>query len=449
MAWGISLFNLPELFRQRSLRYRILLAGFIWFSLIMLSAAILLPKALHDYLDEQMTEQASLHLDELSALVDFSQQGELLVQGQLSDPRFREPYSGWYWQVQSGSDVLRSRSLWDAQFDITRGEEPDDQDLILNERHLTFSSQARPIQITVAMDSEPTEQTFELLTNGLMLALLAIGISSMLLIALQSYWSLRPMSTLQEDLKRVHEGKIDRLCGQYPDEVQPVVDDLNRLLFHYSELLQRARHHTGNLAHALKTPLAVIVNETATLPQSQQQVLKLALEQLQNRINYHLGRARMAGSSKILAVDSCPADVVDSLAMVFEKAYASRDIVVINELDDRIRVAVEVRDLEEMLGNLLENAFKWAASQIRVYAKQIDTSLCLFINDDGPGLLPAQMDLVLQRGVRLDEQTPGSGLGLNIVRDIVTSYRGTLTLATGPSGGLQVQLQVPLVSPVS
>ena len=439
------MFNLPDLFRQRSLRYRILLGGFIWLLLIMLSAAIFLPRAVHNYLHDQFRVQANLHLDELSALVDFDYQGKLLVQGRLSDPRFRQPYSGWYWQVQSGTNVLRSRSLWDAQFDIADGEAPDDQDLLFSNRQLTLSWHNKPIQLTVAMDSQPTEETFELLTNGMMLALLVVGISSMLLIALQIYWSLRPMSTLQADLKAVHEGKIDRLCGAYPDEVQPVVDDLNRLLFHYGELLQRARHHTGNLAHALKTPLAVIVNETATLPESQQQVLNSALEQLQNRINYHLGRARMAGTSKILAVDSCPADVVDSLAMVFEKAYASRDIVVINELDDRIRVAVEVRDLEEMLGNLLENAFKWANSMVRVYAEQTDTSLWLFIDDDGPGLLPAQMDLVLQRGVRLDEQTPGSGLGLNIVHDIITSYQGALTLTTGRSGGLQVQLQVPLV----
>lgn len=417
-------------------------------SLILLAAAFFLPKVVHNYLRDQFDEQAMLYLDELSGLVEFTNQGGLAVLGRLSDPRFRKPYSGWYWQVQYGDDVLYSRSLWDGQFDIAAGESPENQDLLFSNRKLTLSWQTEPIQLTVAMNSQPVEETFQVLTNGLMLVLLAIGISSMLLIALQIHWSLLPMSTLQADLNSVHQGKIDRLSGQYPDEVQPVVDDLNRLLFHYGELLERARHHTGNLAHALKTPLAVIVNETATLPESQQHVLNTALEQLQNRINYHLGRARMAGTSKILAVASCPADVVDSLATVFEKAYANRDVIVINELDDQVRVAVEVRDLEEMLGNLLENAFKWATSQIRVYAEQTDTSLWLFIDDDGPGLLPEQMELVLQRGVRLDEQTPGSGLGLNIVHDIVTSYRGELALATGQSGGLQIQLQLPLVGVV-
>ena len=439
------MFSLRELFHQRSLRHRILLGSFLWLSLILLSAAIFLPEAVRRYLHDQLTDQATLHLDELSSLVEFTPEGTLLVQGRLSDPRFRKPYSGWYWQVQSGDQMLRSRSLWDARFDIGAGESPGNQDLLFSNRQLTFSWQTEPIQLTIAMDSQPTEQTFDVLTDGLMLALLAIGISAMLLIALQIHWSLRPMSTLQADLKSVRQGEADRLSGQYPEEVQPVVDDLNRLLFHYGELLERARHHTGNLAHALKTPLAVIVNETETLPENQQQVLNSALEQLQTRINYHLARARMAGTSKILAVDSCPADVVDALAMVFEKAYVSRDIVVINELDDRVRVAVEVRDLEEMLGNLLENAFKWATSQVRVYAEQTDTSLWLFIDDDGPGLLPEQMNIVLQRGVRLDEQTPGSGLGLNIVQDIISSYRGVLALATSQSGGLQIQLQLPLV----
>lgn len=433
------------LFRPNSLRHRTLLGAFVFLSLILLAAAIFLPRVVHNYLYDQLAQQGILHLDELSALVELTPQGELAVHGRLSDPRFRKPYSGWYWQVSSGAEVLGSRSLWDAHLDIGQGTSPAGRDLLFSHRQLSFAGHDSPIALTVAIDGQSTEETVAVLTNGLMLALAAIAISSLILIALQIHWTFRPMATLQADLQAVHDGHIDRLSGRYPQEVQPVVADLNRLLFHYAELLERARHHTGNLAHALKTPLAVIANETATLPADKQQVLNTAIQQLQNRINYHLGRARMAGTSQILAVNSCPAEVVDSLVMVFEKAYASRDLLVINELDDRLRVAVEVRDLEEMLGNVLENAFKWARSQVLVYGEQTDSTLCLCIDDDGPGLSPDQLTHVLQRGVRLDEQTPGSGLGLNIVQDIVTSYQGELTLGASQSGGLQVRLQLPLV----
>ncbi len=433
---------------HHSLRYRLLLGAFIWLSLVCFSAAFFLPRAVHNYLYDQLAEQTTLYLDEITAFVDLKPDGQLAMKGVLSNPRFRKPYSGWYWQIETESSVLRSRSLWDSRFDISQGEGPNHQTLVFSERLLSLSSQNQVIKATVAVDSQALEDTYEMFASGTFITLALIAISSLIFIALQIRWSLSPMKTLKDDLQSVRDGQIDRLRGRYPNEVQPVVDDLNRLLFHYAELLERSRHHTGNLAHALKTPVAILVNEVELLPESYRPVFRKTIEQLENRINYHLGRARVAGSARILAARSCPAGVVDALTLAFDKVYAHRHVVLINELDDDTWVTVEERDLEELLGNIIENAFKWSAGIIRVHGEEQSNQLALYIDDDGPGLTEEQMRQVMMRGVRMDEQVPGSGLGLDIVQEIAHSYRGVVMLAMSAMGGLQVQLMLPL-SPVS
>lgn len=441
--WGIGLVSLRNFVLQHSLRYRLLLGAFIWLSMVLIAAGLFIPRVVHNYLYAQLTEQTELYLDEITAFVGLKADGQLSMKGLLSNPRFRKPYSGWYWQVETENSVLRSRSLWDARFDIGQGEEPDYQALIFNERQLSLGAGGAMIKATVAVDSQPTDETYDVLTGGMLIALAVVAFSSLLFIALQIRWSLRPMAMLKEDLQSVHDGRIDRLLGQYPKEVQPVVDDLNRLLFHYAELLERSRHHTGNLAHALKTPVAILVNEVATLPDSYRPAFLTAIEQLENRINYHLGRARMAGSARILAARSCPAAVVDAITLAFDKVYAHRHVVLVNELDDHVWVTVEERDLEEILGNVIENAFKWSAGLIRVHGVKQEHQLSIYIDDNGQGLTPEEMDKVMKRGVRMDEQVPGSGLGLDIVQEIAHSYQGSLALASSAMGGLQVQIVLP------
>ena len=450
-ALGTSLANIRQFsrikhrFNSRSLKQRLLISACLWLVLVVTTAAIFLPQVVQSYLYDQLNDQAELYLDDLSAFVDVSPEGMPILLESIADPRFRKPYSGWYWQIKTTQGELRSRSLWDASFDIDREKGPDEQQLLFSSRTLSLGEQSSEIELTVAIDAEPTEETLEVLSGGILITLAMIAFSLLVLLWLQIQWSLKPMVTLQYDLLSVREGKDDKLQGHYPSEVQPVVDDLNRLLFHYGELLERARHHTGNLAHALKTPLSIIQNEVAQLPQAQQPILLSAIHQLQERMNYHLARARVAGSSQILAAQSCPADVVDNVTMAFETAYADRDVVLVNELDDDIQVAVDTRDLEEMLGNLIENAFKWSSGLIRVHSESADNQLSILVNDNGPGLKPEQMEQVLQRGVRMDEQTPGTGLGLNIVCEIARSYQGELRLSSSAMGGLQAVLILPLV----
>ncbi|MES6236223.1 hypothetical protein U6Y41_12595, partial [Cutibacterium acnes] len=199
----------------------------------------------------------------------------------------------------------------------------------------------------------------------IILALLFSGV--LILISAQISWSLWPLGKMQKELALLRKGEQSSLNENYPKEVYPLVKDLNALLFHYQELLERARNHAGNLSHALKTPLSVLKNEVAKLSDEQKQALQEPIEQIQQHIDYHLGRARMAGAANILAVKTLPSERVDAISMAFDKVYAAREITLVNELDSNLCVAVEPTDFDEMIGNLLENSYKWANSLIRVY----------------------------------------------------------------------------------
>ena len=250
---------------------------------------------------------------------------------------------------------------------------------------------------------------------------------------------------MQRELALLKSGEQSSLDETYPREVSPLVRDLNALIFHYQELLERARNHAGNLSHALKTPLSVLKNEVTQLPKEQQKHLIAPVNQIQSHIDYHLGRARMAGSMNILAVKAPVSKRVDAISLAFDKVYADRNVILINELDTALEVSVDPVDLDEMVGNLLENGYKWAKSIIRVYSESLESDMVkIYIEDDGPGISENDLEKVIQRGVRLDETTPGSGLGLNIVSEIAHSYRGNLQLEKGKMGGLKATLTLKL-----
>ncbi|NCO47203.1 MAG: ATP-binding protein, partial [Vibrio sp.] len=290
-------------------------------------------------------------------------------------------------------------------------------------------------------DEAPLQDTLNSVISQLWMILGLLFSGVLVLIGLQVSWSLRPLGKMQKELAALRKGQQASLSDEYPKEVFPLVNDLNALLFHYQELLERARNHAGNLSHALKTPISVLRNEIDHLDFAQQQTLRTPIEQLQKQIDYHLGRARMAGSMNILAVKANPSERVDAISMAFDKIYAQREITLVNELDSDLEVAVDPTDLDEMLGNLLENSYKWAASLVRVHAKNREEGWVeIHIEDDGPGIAEQDLAKAVQRGVRLDETTSGSGLGLNIVSEMAHSYRGTLTLSTSTMGGLKAVL---------
>ncbi|MBS9900974.1 ATP-binding protein [Vibrio alginolyticus] len=434
--------------KRLSIKSRLVLAAIVWLTAMILAAGVTIPTQVYNYMVDDTRSQLSIFMDEVAAQLEVDNTGHLSLAAQLSDPRFNRPYSGLYWSASTEASLERSRSLWDKKIEYkgldkdaygARGEK-----LITLEKALYLPDYDGPIHIIIGIDEEPIKNTLQTLIGQLWLILGLLFAGVLTVILLQIAWSLSPLTKLQKELAELKSGNKKSLEETYPKEISPLIFDLNALLFHYQELLERARNHAGNLSHALKTPLSVLKNEVQTLEPEAQSRLRAPINQIQDHIDYHLGRARMAGSMNILSVKSNPADRVDAISMAFDKVYASRSITLINELDSELNVAVEQTDLDEMLGNLLENGYKWANSMIRVHSSQDKENIHIIIEDDGPGIPKEKLSQVIKRGVRLDEKTPGSGLGLNIVSEMAHSYRGQLTLDTSALGGLKASLVLHL-----
>jgi signal transduction histidine kinase len=411
---------------------------------MILAAGVTIPTQVYNYMVDDTRSQLSVFMDEIAAQLEVDHSGHLSLTAQLSDPRFSRPYSGLYWSASTKVSLERSRSLWDKRIEYKELAKDAygarDEKLITLEKVLYLPDYDGPIHVVVGIDEEPIKNTLQTLIGQLwlILGLLFAGVLTVILV--QIAWSLSPLTKLQKELAELKSGNKTRLEETYPKEISPLIADLNALLFHYQELLERARNHAGNLSHALKTPLSVLKNEVRTLEPTAQTRLEEPLNQIQSHIDYHLGRARMAGSMNILSVKANPAERVDAISMAFDKVYAQRDITLVNELDSDLNVSVEKTDLDEMIGNLLENGYKWAKRMIRVHSSQDKDNIRIIIEDDGPGIPSEQLAKVTQRGFRLDEATPGSGLGLNIVSEMAHSYRGQLNLEESKMGGLKATL---------
>lgn len=438
--------------RKLSLKTRLLLAATLWLSAMLLMAGVAIPGLVRDYLDQELQQQLGYTMDEVVANLELNKQGNLDLTTPLSDPRYNQPYSGFYFSISSADQTMRSRSLWDRTIKIKDNNKlhkryygAKKERLVAIERTIFLPGINSPINIIIGQDEDPIEQAMHSLIGQLWLILALLGVGILGLIVAQVSWSLRPLNQMQKELKQLKSGQRSTLEQQYPKEIAPLVDDLNALIFHYQELLDRARNHAGNLSHALKTPLSILKNEIAHLDTDDANKLTPSIKQIQSQIDYHLGRARMAGSMNILAVKASPSERVDAISMAFDKVYASKELLLISELDPGLFVAVEQADLDEMLGNLLENAYKWAKGIIKVYSQPIDShETYIIIEDDGPGIPQQLWDKAIKRGIRLDESTPGTGLGLNIVSEMAHSYRGQLTLQTSSLGGLKAILRLQL-----
>lgn len=446
--------QLKHTFKKLSLKSRLLLAAAFWLSAMIFAAGIGIPKLVNDYLVQDVESQLLLSMDEITANIEVNSKGNLIMPSRLSDPRFSQPYSGLYWTVSTKGYELRSRSLWDKKLTFaednlsinTKVKGANNEELIYVQKNIYLPEIKQPITITIGLDEDPLEKTLHQLTGQLWIILGLLFSGVLFLIGIQVSWSLRPLAKMQSELVMLRKGEQQALSQHYPQEIAPLVSDLNALLFHYQELLERARHHAGNLSHSLKTPLSVLNNELSYLTEEEKARLSIPIEQLQEHIDYHLGRARMAGAMNILSVATSPSERIDAISMAFDKVYAEREILLINELDTESKITVDKTDLDEMLGNLLENSYKWAHSMIRVHASiPVNNQISIIIEDDGCGIPKEKFEHVLKRGFRLDESTPGTGLGLHIVNEMAHSYRGSLALDKSPMGGLKATLTFPLV----
>ncbi len=260
---------------------------------------------------------------------------------------------------------------------------------------------------------------------------------------LSAQLGLAPLSQLRKELDRIRQGKQESFKGTYPPEISPLTNDINTLVTHYRSLLERARTHTGNLAHALKTPISVMQNDLDSDNEPDKALLLSQLNTMRQHVEYHLARARLAGSARILGASCSPYQQCKNAASAFERLYQIKGLAVNLEADPALKVAVDAKDFDEMAGNLIENAFKWAENGLWIHTRASENMVEVYVEDDGPGMTEHECQQALQRGKRIDEHTPGSGLGLSIVVDVVAAYQGRLSLTRSELGGLCACLYLP------
>jgi len=310
----------------------------------------------------------------------------------------------------------------------------------------------RRYSIVVAGPIDWPETRVSEFRTKLAMALALAGLGLVLMTLFQVRFGLSPLRAIERDLGRVRAGEAQKLEGRLPVEIQPLQQELNALITSNQEIVDRARTQVGNLAHALKTPLAVITNEADEDKSSFAAKVAQQASLMRDQVNLYLDRARMAAQVGTIGKVTEVAPLIEPLQRALERIYRDKGVAIAVECPDGAKFQGEKQDLEEMLGNLLDNACKW--SKGRVYltvaapeapARTGSRRLAVTVEDDGPGLSDEQRSKIGKRGMRLDESKPGTGLGLSIVADLAQSYRGHLQLSMSPHGGLAVTLDLPSV----
>lgn len=452
-----------------SLRGRLLLGTLAWILASVLVAGWVLVDLFRQHVERQLASELAVHMSQLVAALPLDDQEKPVFRFEPTDPRFLKPLSGLYWQVDRLAPggvvdvaVFHSRSLWDEVLQLPEGQVasvegrldpivgPDGIALLARVRVVTPPGGVAAYRLVVAADRSLLDQPmarFRLML-AISLGLLALGMT--LAAIMQVVVGLKPLSALRNALAGVREGHQSRIEGVFPQEIQPLVDEFNQVLQNNQQIVQRARTHAGNLAHALKTPLSVLAN---AVRQDDSLLGRQVSEQVavaQRHVDYHLARARAAAAVRAPGVSTPALPVIQGLTRVLLKVYAGKGVQIdLNVSPENLSFRVESQDVQEMLGNLMDNACKWADRQVSVTVQPAITgeaeagSVCVRVEDDGPGLPEAQRQMIFDRGVRLDERMPGSGLGLDIVRDLVQTYGGKVQAGPSAAGGLAITLVLP------
>ncbi len=444
--------------RIKSLSLRLVVGAAISVAVALAIAAALLTTLFRDYVERGLAARLNAQLDGLIAVTEITADGRPQPRRALSEPRFAMPLSGWYWQITPASGDMppvRSRSLWDSVLmfppSMAAGSEvfqelagPAGQDLYGVSRLITLPGSERAFVFTVAADrAEIRAETRPFaVTLSLSLAALAVVLIGALVVLVR--YGLGPLRRIPRALADIRSGRADRLSGDFPTEVEPLAVEINALIDHSEKVVERARTHVGNLAHALKTPLTVLRSEAGRDRGPLAKIVERQGAIMTRHVDHSLARARIAARRQTLGARTEVLPVTDDLQRTLARIHRERGL----EISVRGEAATfrgDGEDLEEMIGNLIDNACKWARSQVRVTVTPLGEQFVIRVEDDGPGLEEAQQAAALTRGQRLDESKPGSGLGLAIVKDLVAVYAGRIELARSELGGLAAILTLPAV----
>lgn len=456
--------------RANSLALRLFVSAATWTVVILLITGVVLSSLYRAAVERSFDGRIGVYLRTLVADVASPDEASDKFPQSLGEPLFELPLSGWYWQVTRldtpKAEVRSSRSLWDSslpslealgvQGNVAGTREgyvkgPEDQKLRQIERVIDLGDDGRFL-VTVAGDAAEIDEGTYGFDRILIGTFAVLAIVLLLITTFQVRFGLAPLNRISAGLAAIRSGAAERLDGNFPVEIAPLARETNALIDANREIVTRARTHVGNLAHALKTPISVMMNEAAA-NRDDPLAAKVAeqIEIMRDQVARHLERARLAaGMAAVIGSVTDVRSVVTALARTMGKIHHDRGIGIELDVAEDARFRGERQDLEEMMGNLVDNACKWAQSRvaIEVFAQTLGTPdqcrvVRITVDDDGPGLSPSQREQVARRGRRLDETKPGSGLGLSIVVELAALYGGELKLGTAPIGGLRAELVLP------
>jgi len=456
--------------RGSSLATRLFLSATAWVVVILVITGVILSSVYRNATERAFDRRLNLYLRTLIAEVATPDEPPDHQFQSLGEPLFELPLSGWYWQIvrtDEKAETRASRSLWDKKLpkleeigaELTPAgirlgyvDGPEGQSLRVVERPVDLGADGKFL-VSVAGDASEIFDEIRAFDYYLGGTFAALGIVLLLTTIFQVRFGLAPLKRISESIADIRSGRAERLEGEFPVEIAPLARETNALIDANREIVERARTHVGNLAHAIKTPLSVIVNEAAAhaVDPFASKVLEQA-DVMRDQVAHHLERARIAARVTIVGTVTEVAPAIEALRRTMEKIHRDRAITIAVKADPRAKFRGERQDLEEMAGNLVDNACKWAASQVFIEVRveppsepRAGPQLRIIVDDDGRGLSAAERAQVSRRGQRLDESKPGSGLGLSIVVDLAGLYGGSLVLGDAPIGGLRAELVLPAV----
>jgi signal transduction histidine kinase len=443
-----------------SIRLRITVASLAAIAIAIFVANILIANLFKEHALKQFEATMQVQLNQIASLIVAEpKSGRIALTSQPSEPRWSAPLSGYYWQINlPDGQLLRSRSLWDSTLNVSQKEiagmsnfyyidDLNNQHLLALTKNLSIDGGSTKFLLTVASDTKELDKAILAFQSSIQGYLLILAIVLLAILFLQITFGLSPLSALKKALHRFHIGEAERVEGAFPVEFNPLVAELNDVIEKNSTIVTRAKTQAGNLAHAMKTPIAVISNALEDRNISHDSFKALVQEQIykaKEQIDWNLAKARAATSSKNPRLKTSVLPVIESIVAVMHKVYAEKALrLEVQSLDASSSIFNgEEHDLQEIVGNLLDNACKWATNRVDISAASYKDGLQIVVEDDGLGVNPADYGKVLRRGFRVDELTQGSGLGLAIVNDLVSLYSGSIELGHSRLGGLRVQVRL-------
>jgi signal transduction histidine kinase len=456
--------------QTRSLAFRLTVSSAIVACVMLLAAALLLNQLFQQALERNFDARLRAVLDGVLASVELGEDGSPRLPAPLADTRFTIPLSGWYWQIKpvdvAGAKDLASASLLEKRLDIPpnaiarRGTDgvadfyltdSAGKQLRAVEQRFELFDTGKDYSFLVAGNFDELKAEVAAFRNFLYTILSLLGLGLLAAILVQVRFGLRPMQDMEQKLNDIRSGKATLLEGNFPAEMQPVADEINLLMKANAGIVDRAHMQVGNLAHALKTPLAVLTNEADANKSQIATVVGTQVKVMRDQVDHYLDRARRATRAQNLGANCEVEPVLQALARTLARINRDKTIDIAITVAPGLRFRGDQQDLEEMVGNLMDNACKWANSRVVLAAKPDGQfvsgrpRLLISVEDNGPGIAAENRQRALKRGQRLDEKTPGSGLGLSIVAETASLYEGLLELADAGIGGLKSNLWLPMV----